>query len=235
MTTTRTPAAWSAKPSPLMVRILSGSVFIAIVIAAAFSGTIGVYLLVVALAGLALWEFRDLSDKMGAFLGPLTGKEGRQNMLDFFGDMDKAARAVFPAFGWLGDRIVDMVRGFGVMSDLANIATTGTTNGPASKLTRDLMLNMVGSPPPPPAQIDPLDKILGANRPTGDADMQRALRKMMLTGRDSGPSRTPVTVNVNVDASGGKDPNQIAKAIKDAVPAAIADAFDQIAVEQGQQ
>ena len=49
-----------------MTRILSGSVFIAIVIGAAFSGTIGVYVLVVALAGLALWEFRDLSDKMGA-------------------------------------------------------------------------------------------------------------------------------------------------------------------------
>jgi phosphatidate cytidylyltransferase len=49
-----------------MVRIISGSVFIAVVIAAAFSGTIGVYLLVLALAGLALWEFRDLSDKMGS-------------------------------------------------------------------------------------------------------------------------------------------------------------------------
>lgn len=65
MTTTRTPAALSFKPSPLMVRILSASVFMAIVVGAIFVGSYAVYALVVVLAGLALWEFRGLSDGMG--------------------------------------------------------------------------------------------------------------------------------------------------------------------------
>jgi phosphatidate cytidylyltransferase len=49
-----------------MVRILSGSVFIAIVLAALYIGTYGVYVLALALAGVALWEFRGLSDAMGS-------------------------------------------------------------------------------------------------------------------------------------------------------------------------
>lgn len=52
--------------SPLMVRILSAFVFIAIVLAALYAGTWGVYVLALALAGLALWEFRGLSDGMGS-------------------------------------------------------------------------------------------------------------------------------------------------------------------------
>lgn len=51
--------------SPLMVRILSGSVFIAVVLAALYAGTYGVFTLAIVLAGLALWEFRGLSDGMG--------------------------------------------------------------------------------------------------------------------------------------------------------------------------
>ena len=65
MTTTRTPAAASFKPSPLMVRILSAFVFMAIVVGGIFAGNYGAYALVVLLAGLALWEFRGLSDLMG--------------------------------------------------------------------------------------------------------------------------------------------------------------------------
>jgi phosphatidate cytidylyltransferase len=65
MTTTRNPTGLSFKPSPLMVRILSAFVFIGIVVGAIFSGDYGVYALVVLLAGLALWEFRGLSDGMG--------------------------------------------------------------------------------------------------------------------------------------------------------------------------
>jgi phosphatidate cytidylyltransferase len=52
--------------SPLMVRILSASVFIAIVLAALYAGFYGVYALALALAGVALWEFRGLSDAMGS-------------------------------------------------------------------------------------------------------------------------------------------------------------------------
>ena len=70
MTTTRTQAAMSFKPSPLMVRILSAFVFMAIVVGAIFAGDYAVYALVVLLAGLALWEFRGLSDGMG-FRAPL--------------------------------------------------------------------------------------------------------------------------------------------------------------------
>ncbi len=63
MTTTHVPARPAL--SPLMVRILSGSVFIAIVLVALYAGSYGVYALALILAGLALWEFRGLSDGMG--------------------------------------------------------------------------------------------------------------------------------------------------------------------------
>ncbi|HLZ94411.1 MAG TPA: phosphatidate cytidylyltransferase [Candidatus Dormibacteraeota bacterium] len=64
MTTTRVPV----RPvvSPLMVRILSGAVFIGIVLAALYAGTYGAYALALILSGLALWEFRGLSDGMGS-------------------------------------------------------------------------------------------------------------------------------------------------------------------------
>ena len=58
------PAGW--KPTPLLVRILSAFVLLAIVIGAIYAGTYGAYALVVLLAGLALWEFRNLSDGMGS-------------------------------------------------------------------------------------------------------------------------------------------------------------------------
>ena len=65
MTTTRMPASPSFKPSPLMIRILSAFVFMAIVFGGIFGGTYAVYALVILLGGLALWEFRGLSDGMG--------------------------------------------------------------------------------------------------------------------------------------------------------------------------
>ena len=63
MTTRAMP---SPKLSPLMVRILSAFVFIGVVLAALFIGTFGVYVLALVLAGLALWEFRGLSEGMGS-------------------------------------------------------------------------------------------------------------------------------------------------------------------------
>jgi len=63
MTTTAMP---SPQFSPLMVRILSAFVFIGIVLAALFIGKYGAYFLAIVLAGLALWEFRGLSDGMGS-------------------------------------------------------------------------------------------------------------------------------------------------------------------------
>jgi phosphatidate cytidylyltransferase len=63
MTTTAMP---SPRLSPLMIRILSGAIFIAVVLAALYIGTYGVYVLATVLAGLALWEFRGLSDAMGS-------------------------------------------------------------------------------------------------------------------------------------------------------------------------
>ena len=58
------PADW--RPSPLLVRILSAFVLLAIVIGAIYAGTYGAYALVALLAGLALWEFRGLSEGMGS-------------------------------------------------------------------------------------------------------------------------------------------------------------------------
>jgi phosphatidate cytidylyltransferase len=58
------PAGW--KPTPLLVRILSAFVILAIVIGAIYTGTYGAYALAILLGGLALWEFRGLSDGMGS-------------------------------------------------------------------------------------------------------------------------------------------------------------------------
>ncbi|HEY8796450.1 MAG TPA: hypothetical protein VIO85_01160, partial [Candidatus Dormibacteraeota bacterium] len=58
------PTGW--KPSPLLIRILSAFVILAIVIGAVYIGIYGAYALVIVLAGLALWEFRNLSDGMGS-------------------------------------------------------------------------------------------------------------------------------------------------------------------------
>jgi phosphatidate cytidylyltransferase len=54
------------KPSPLLVRILSAFVILALVIGLVLAGIYGVYLLVLLLGGLALYEFNGLSDKMGS-------------------------------------------------------------------------------------------------------------------------------------------------------------------------
>lgn len=64
--TTGNPLLARPKPSPLMVRILSAFVFLGLVIAGVYAGLIGVYLLVLILGGLALWEFIGLSDGMGS-------------------------------------------------------------------------------------------------------------------------------------------------------------------------
>ena len=54
------------KPSPLMVRILSAFVILAFVIGLVLAGVFGVYALVLIIGGLALWEFKGLSDQMGS-------------------------------------------------------------------------------------------------------------------------------------------------------------------------
>jgi phosphatidate cytidylyltransferase len=66
MTTRNASMIGGWKPSPLMVRILSGFVMLGVVIGLVLAGLYGVYLLVLILAGLALWEFIGLSDGMGS-------------------------------------------------------------------------------------------------------------------------------------------------------------------------
>ena len=66
MTTNNLQLLGGWKPSPLMVRILSAFVILAVVIGLLLAGTYGVYALVIALGGLALWEFHGLSDRMGS-------------------------------------------------------------------------------------------------------------------------------------------------------------------------
>jgi len=60
------PLTRSWRPSPLMVRILSAFVILALVIGLVLVGIYGVYALVLLLGGLALYEFNALSDKMGS-------------------------------------------------------------------------------------------------------------------------------------------------------------------------
>ena len=66
MTTQNLPMTSGWKPSPLMVRIISAFVILALVIGLMLAGTYGAYTLALLLAGLALWEFRGLSDGMGS-------------------------------------------------------------------------------------------------------------------------------------------------------------------------
>jgi phosphatidate cytidylyltransferase len=66
MTTRDAPLTPGWRPSPLMVRILSAFVILAVVIGLVLSGLYGTYALVVILGGLALWEFNGLSERMGA-------------------------------------------------------------------------------------------------------------------------------------------------------------------------
>ncbi|TMF39272.1 MAG: hypothetical protein E6I27_03055 [Chloroflexi bacterium] len=66
MTTRNAPLTGSWKPSPLMVRILSAFVVLGLVIGLVLVGIYGVYLVVLILGGLALYEFNDLSDRMGS-------------------------------------------------------------------------------------------------------------------------------------------------------------------------
>jgi len=66
MTTSNPPVDNRMKPSPLMIRILSASVFLVVVLAGVYAGLYGVYALVILLGGLALWEFLGLSDGMGS-------------------------------------------------------------------------------------------------------------------------------------------------------------------------
>ncbi len=54
-----------SRPSPLMIRILSGALFLGLVLVLVYAGPIGVYIVATVLTGGALWEFRGLSDKMG--------------------------------------------------------------------------------------------------------------------------------------------------------------------------
>lgn len=53
------------RPSPLLVRVISGVLILVAVVALVLVGRPGIYLLAVVLGGLALWEFRGLSLRMG--------------------------------------------------------------------------------------------------------------------------------------------------------------------------
>ena len=66
MTTQNAILAGRWKPSSLMIRILSASVILAIVIGLALLRPYGAFVLAFLLASLALWEFIGLSDGMGS-------------------------------------------------------------------------------------------------------------------------------------------------------------------------
>jgi phosphatidate cytidylyltransferase len=55
----------SWRPSPLLIRILFGSLLVAAIMGLVYIGLIGLWVLVLVLGGLALWEFRQISDHMG--------------------------------------------------------------------------------------------------------------------------------------------------------------------------
>jgi phosphatidate cytidylyltransferase len=56
---------WAGSLNPLVVRVLSGALLIAVVGGLLLAGRPGVYLLAVGIGAAALWEFRGLSRRMG--------------------------------------------------------------------------------------------------------------------------------------------------------------------------
>ncbi|HYM97783.1 MAG TPA: phosphatidate cytidylyltransferase [Candidatus Sulfotelmatobacter sp.] len=66
MTTRDASLSGGWRPSPLMVRILSATVLLTIVVGLILAGTYGAYALVLILGALALWEFNGLSAGMGS-------------------------------------------------------------------------------------------------------------------------------------------------------------------------
>jgi phosphatidate cytidylyltransferase len=56
---------WAGRLEPLVVRVLSGVLLAVLIGGLLATGRLGIYTLVVALGGVALWEFRGLSRRMG--------------------------------------------------------------------------------------------------------------------------------------------------------------------------
>jgi phosphatidate cytidylyltransferase len=56
---------WASRLDPLAIRVLSGVLLAAVVGGLLATGRPGVYVMVLVIGGLAVWEFRGLSDRMG--------------------------------------------------------------------------------------------------------------------------------------------------------------------------
>ena len=56
---------WASRLDPLAIRVLSGVLLAAVVGGLLAAGRPGVYVVVLVIGGLAVWEFRGLSDRMG--------------------------------------------------------------------------------------------------------------------------------------------------------------------------
>ncbi len=59
------PAMPRLSLSPLMIRVLAGGVLLLVVLALVLVGLPGIWLLVIVIGALALWEFRQLTERMG--------------------------------------------------------------------------------------------------------------------------------------------------------------------------
>ena len=57
--------AWARHLSPLMVRVVSGVLLLAATVALLVIGLYGIYVIALVAGGVALWEFRGLSDRWG--------------------------------------------------------------------------------------------------------------------------------------------------------------------------
>ena len=65
MTVEAKPVRTSWRPSPLMVRIVFGALLVVAIMGLVYIGLAGIWVLVLVLGGLALWEFGGLSAHMG--------------------------------------------------------------------------------------------------------------------------------------------------------------------------
>jgi phosphatidate cytidylyltransferase len=65
MTVEAKPVPRSWRPSPLMIRIFFGALLVLAIMGLVYIGLVGIWVLVIALGGIALWEFGQLSGHMG--------------------------------------------------------------------------------------------------------------------------------------------------------------------------
>lgn len=138
---------------------------------------------------------RQISDALAKFLGPLTGPEGKKNMVSFFNDMKTAIDNALPsvmnianALGFLAKwGIVKPVQGLSMLtdigSDVAGMVAGTLKPGDESKTTRDVLDAAFG--PRPAGMVRPSVNVTNTIHVHGNADTDNLLFKIDVSTKDA--------------------------------------------------